>query len=74
MMGAYFEGDEITHCNNPSLADKLRAVIENRYHCKEILVVPTRGLSSTYASDKGIVIAFQTSRIVPPPSKGASHA
>ncbi|GHU82247.1 hypothetical protein AGMMS50284_3800 [Clostridia bacterium] len=48
----------ITHCNNPSLSTQLMNVIKKRYFFKEILVVPTRGLSSLYADDKGIVIAF----------------
>ena len=48
----------ITHCNNPTFADELKAEIERRYHFSEILVLPTRGLSSLYANDKGIIIAF----------------
>ena len=48
----------ITHCNNPSLADELKAEIERRYHFAEILVLPTRGLSSLYANEKGIIMAF----------------
>lgn len=48
----------ITHCNNPGLAEKLLNSISERYNFKEILVVPTRGISSMYANDKGIVMAF----------------
>ena len=48
----------ITHCNNESFAERLLNEIKRRYSFKEILVVPTRGLSSMYADDKGIVIAF----------------
>lgn len=48
----------ITHCNNHSLAEKLMNAIKNRYHFKEILVVPTRGLSSMYVHDKGVIMAF----------------
>lgn len=48
----------ITHCNNPSLAEELKAEIERRYHFSEILVLPTRGVSSLYANEKGIIIAF----------------
>jgi fatty acid-binding protein DegV len=48
----------ITHCNNPTLAQKLMTAIQNRYRFKEILIVPTRGISSVYANDKGIVMAF----------------
>ncbi len=48
----------ITHCNNPGLAEKLMNLIKERHNFKEILVVPTRGVSSLYANDKGIIMAF----------------
>ena len=48
----------ITHCNNPQFADELKAEIERRYHFSEILVLPTRGVSSLYANEKGIILAF----------------
>lgn len=48
----------ITHCNNPTLADELKAEIERRYHFSEILVLPTRGVSSLYANEKGVIMAF----------------
>ncbi len=48
----------ITHCNNPSLAEELKAEVERRYHFSEILVLPTRGVSSLYANEKGVIIAF----------------
>jgi EDD domain protein, DegV family len=48
----------ITHCNNPGLAEKLAAEIKNRFTFKEILVLPTGGLSSLYADDQGVIMAF----------------
>lgn len=48
----------IAHCNNLGLAEKLRETISQRYHLKDILIVPTRGISSIYANDKGIVMSF----------------
>jgi DegV family protein with EDD domain len=48
----------ITHCENLPLAKKLMETIKARYNFKEILIVPTRGLSSVYANSKGIIIAF----------------
>ncbi|NLI55290.1 MAG: DegV family protein [Clostridiales bacterium] len=48
----------ITHCNNPTLAEELKAEIERRYRFAEILVLPTRGLSSLYANEKGVIMAF----------------
>ncbi|GHV41097.1 hypothetical protein FACS189490_07340 [Clostridia bacterium] len=48
----------IAHCNNQTLAQTLFTSIKNRYNFKNIFVVPTRGVSTIYANDKGIVIAF----------------
>ena len=48
----------ITHCNNVTFADALKEEIERRYHFSEVLVLPTRGVSSLYANEKGIIIAF----------------
>lgn len=48
----------IAHCNNPGLAEKLMSAISSKYHFKNILIVPMRGISSIYANDKGIVMAF----------------
>ena len=48
----------ITHCNNPTLAEKLKASIQKNFDFSRILVVPTKGLSSVYANDKGIIMAF----------------
>lgn len=48
----------ITHCNNPSIAEELRSEIERRFEFAEILILPTRGLSSLYANEKGVIMAF----------------
>ena len=48
----------IAHCNNPALAEKLKDTINKRYNFKDILIVPTRGISTIYANDKGIVMSF----------------
>lgn len=48
----------ITHCNNPSLADKLKQAVMNRYRFAEIVVLPTNGVSSLYANNKGIIMAY----------------
>lgn len=48
----------ISHCNNPALAERLAKVIEERFQFKKIWVVPTGGLSTLYADDKGIILAF----------------
>lgn len=58
--GKSTEGESmvITHCNNLGLAEKLMNAIKSRYHFREILIVPTGGLSSMYANDKGVIMAF----------------
>ena len=48
----------ITHCNNERQANFIRAEAQKRYNFKDIKVVATRGLSSMYASDGGVIIAF----------------
>lgn len=48
----------ITHCNNLSFAEKLKNALNNRYQFREIFIFHTKGLSSMYANDKGVVIAF----------------
>ena len=48
----------ISHCNNHPLAEQLSALIVKRFHFKKIYIVPTGGLSSMYADDKGIIMAF----------------
>jgi len=48
----------ISHCNNGMLAKQLAQRIQDKFRFGEILIVPTGGLSSLYADDKGIVMAF----------------
>ncbi len=48
----------ITHCFNPVLAQQLVDAIKEKHVFKEIFVVQTKGLSSLYTDDKGIVMAF----------------
>ena len=58
--GKSTEGESmvITHCNNPGLAERLMNAIKERYNFKEILVFPTKGLSSMYVNDQGVIMAF----------------
>ncbi|MDR1927460.1 MAG: DegV family EDD domain-containing protein [Oscillospiraceae bacterium] len=48
----------ITHCNNADLAATLADAIRKRHQFKEILIFPTGGLSSVYADEKGVIMAF----------------
>ncbi|MCL2349863.1 MAG: DegV family protein [Defluviitaleaceae bacterium] len=52
------ENAVITHVNNSSLADQLAGMIKDRFDFKKVFVVPTRGTSSLYADNKGIILAF----------------
>jgi len=48
----------IAHCNCLTRALKLKEEIMKRYNFKDIIIVEMAGLSSTYADDGGLVIAF----------------
>ncbi len=48
----------ITHCNNPSMAGQLKEMAEKTYHFAKIWVVPTRGVSSVYANNGGVILAY----------------
>ena len=54
------EGDDlvISHCNNLLLAEDLRDKAKERFNFGRILILETKGLSSLYASDKGIILSF----------------
>ena len=46
----------ISHCNAYERALSVKKMIEERVHVKEIIILDTNGISSTYASDGGIII------------------
>ena len=48
----------IAHVQAPNKVDLVKSEIEKLYNFKEIVVVPTSGLSSGYAADKGVIISF----------------
>lgn len=48
----------ISHCNNFDLAKRLANAFEECFSFKKIWIVPTGGLSTLYADNKGIVLAF----------------
>jgi DegV family protein with EDD domain len=48
----------IAHCNCLDRANDFKSEVEQKYNFKQIVVVPMAGLSSTYADDGGLVIAF----------------
>ena len=48
----------ITHCNNPNGAALLKNIIAERYRFAKIHIIPTGGLSSLYANNGGIIMAY----------------
>src|SRR3712207_878944 len=48
----------IAHCNCLERALKFKEEVLKRYNCKDIVVVEMSGLSTTYADNGGLVIAF----------------
>lgn len=48
----------ISHCYALEKAEKIKAEIESKYNFKQVLIVPTKGLSSLYTSRGGITLAF----------------
>lgn len=48
----------ISHCNCLDRAIALKENIQEKYNFKDIFIVEMQGLSSTYADDGGLIIAF----------------
>ncbi len=48
----------IAHCNALEKAEKLKKEIQNKYNFKDIIIVETAGISTVYANEGGIIIAF----------------
>lgn len=48
----------IAHCNCFERAEKFKEEVLKKYNFKDVFIVEMAGLSSTYADDGGIVIAF----------------
>lgn len=48
----------ISHANAPEKAQFLKEKIEKLYNFKEVLIVETKGLSTAYAYDGGVILAY----------------
>lgn len=48
----------IAHCNALDKAENLKKEIQKKYNFKGIIIVETAGLSTAYADDGGIILAF----------------
>jgi len=48
----------ISHCNNPSLANELGQKAREKFGFGRIIILETKGLTTLYACDKGIIFSF----------------
>lgn len=48
----------IANCNCPERAKEVERELIKRYHFKDSLIIDTKGISSLYAADGGIIISF----------------
>lgn len=48
----------ITHCNCPDRAELVKKMLLEKLPCKDILIMDTRGVSSMYANDGGVIVTF----------------
>ena len=46
----------ISHCNCPERAQKVKEMLAEKLHPREIIVLDTAGISSMYAADGGIIV------------------
>jgi len=47
----------ISHCNCRMRAESVKEMLEARVHLKDIFIIDTRGISSLYASDGGVIVS-----------------
>lgn len=48
----------ITHCNCPERAESVKRMILDKITCRNVLVMDTRGVSSMYANDGGVIVTL----------------
>lgn len=48
----------ITHCNCKDRAESVKKMILDKIKCKEVLIMDTRGVSSMYANDGGVIVTL----------------
>ena len=48
----------ITHCNCRERAESVKNMILARIKCKDVLIMDTRGVSSMYANDGGVIVTL----------------
>ena len=48
----------IAHCNCKARADDVRKMIEEKIQVRDVIILDTKGISSMYASDGGIIVSI----------------
>lgn len=48
----------ISHCNAKERAESVMQLLHEKIQCQEIMVMDTAGISSMYANDGGVIVAF----------------
>jgi len=48
----------IAHCNAEERAEYIKEEVEKRYNFRDVIIVETAGISTVYANEGGVVIAF----------------
>lgn len=48
----------ISHCNAKERAESVMQLLREKIRCQEIMVMDTAGISSMYANDGGVIVAF----------------
>lgn len=48
----------ISHCNNAARAEEVKKMLQTKVHAPNIMIMATRGLSSLYANDGGIIVTY----------------
>ena len=46
----------ISHCNCPQRAESVKQMILEKVRFKKVLILETRGISSMYANDGGVIV------------------
>ena len=48
----------ISHCNNVKRAEEVMKMLRAKVDAPDIMIMATRGLSSLYANDGGIIVTY----------------
>ncbi len=48
----------VTHCNCPERAESVKEMILSKIHVEDVVVMDTRGVSSMYANDGGVIVTL----------------